>query len=108
MILIAPRGVFISHQSPVLLDQAVKALVQKNLEIGNSIRLSARDLIRMYETGNYLIPQRIDDNNTLSLHAYCCGILHDLETNHGSTKKEALGYGMVYEFHPDTLQKVKV
>lgn len=107
LILIAPRGIYIKRETPVMLDQAVKNMVQRNLDIGNAIKLSAKDLVRMYESGSYVVPSRIDVNNRLSLHAYCCGILHDLELNHGTTKEETCGYGMVYEFQPNMIQKVK-
>ena len=95
------RGVYVRPIAEKRLDTAVRDLVESNLVQGNSVRLSASDLVKMAKSGGYLLPKHLDPDNTVQLYGYCCNVLYELAPNHGSVKKEQWGRGMTYEFTPD-------
>ena len=94
------RGVQIKPFPEKRLDQAVKDLIEKNLDLGNTIRISTADIVKMALTGGYLLPSHVDREKELQLEGYCARVLCDFHPNHGTIKRETEGRSITYEFSP--------
>ena len=88
------------------LEQAVKDLIEKNLELGNIVRISTSDIMKMALSGGYLLPSHVDREKSLQLIGYCASVLYNCHPNHGTVKKEQEGKSMTYEFIPDLAKEV--
>ena len=98
---IVVRGVQIKGTPDRRLEQAVKDLIEKNLALGNIVKISTADIVEMAITGGYQLPSHVKCERSLQLYGYCASILYTFHPNHGTVKKEQEGKSMTYQFIPD-------
>lgn len=94
------RGVQIKQYPEKRLEQAVKDLIEKNLDLGNIIRISTADVVKMAMSGGYTLPSHVNRQKEMQLEGYCASVLFNFRPNHGTIKKEHEGKSMTYEFRP--------
>lgn len=99
------RGVQIKPYPEKRLEQAVKDLIEKNLDLGNIIRISTADVVKMAQSGGYILPGHVDRHKEMQLEGYCATVLFNFHPNHGIIKKEHEGKSMTYEFRPAGMAK---
>jgi hypothetical protein len=83
------------------LDVVVREFVESQLTQGNSVRLSAKDLVVTLKEYGYAIPKHLESDNPVTVSNYCGSILYNLNPNHGTVKREEMGPGFTYLFVPD-------